>query len=170
MCGAAPRPIFKVGNLFTDMKEKLRTGQNSVVVYDIPCGGCHGKKGYLGETTWNLEDRCGPPGGHARDLKNLNKNPRATALAYHVATTQHKFDFESKRVLKKARHQGLLKIHETNQILLHEGYAVNFKKDADHVTPAFYNLLKRNERNRDINRNSKCKPRATCLRTPKYKY
>lgn len=57
----APRPPCKVGNLFTDMKEILRVGQNSMVVYDIPCGGCHGKKGYLGETTWNLDDRCGPP-------------------------------------------------------------------------------------------------------------
>lgn len=110
---AAPRPPNKVSSLFTDMKQKLRTGQNSMVVYDIPCKGCHQQKGYLGETSWNLEDRCGTC-GHGRDLKN---------------------DFDNKRILKKVRNKGILKINETNQIVLHEGYAVNFKKDAEHVTP-----------------------------------
>lgn len=138
---AAPRPLNKVGNLFTNMKEKLRVGQNSMVVYDIPCAGCHETRCYLGETTWNLNDRCGPPGGHTRNQKNIEKNPRATALVHHVATTQHQFEFADKRILKKVRHKGILKIHETNQILLHEGYAVNFKKDAEHVSPMFYNLL-----------------------------
>lgn len=167
---AAPRPMCKVSSLFTDLKDKLRVGQNSMVVYDIPCGGCHGKKGYLGETTWNLDDRCGPPGGHTRDLKNIEKNPRATALVQHVAKTHHQFQFGDKRILKKVRHKGILKIHETNQILLHEGYAVNFKTDAEHVTPVFYNLFKQSERNRQSNTTSKCKPRTTSLSTPKYRY
>lgn len=167
---AAPRPVSKVGNLFTNMKEQLRIGQNSLVVYDIPCDGCHGTRGYLGETTWNLDDRCGPPGGHARDLKNIEKSPRATALVHHVATTQHQFQFAEKRILKKVRHQGILKIHETNQILLHEGYAVNFKKDAAHVTPMFYNLLKQSARNESSIKMSKCKPRTSSMTTPKYKY
>ncbi|KAG4080766.1 hypothetical protein HA402_005946 [Bradysia odoriphaga] len=52
-----PRPGWKVGNLFTNMKEKVRVAQNSMVVYDISREGCHGQKGYLGETTWNLENR-----------------------------------------------------------------------------------------------------------------
>ncbi|KAG4072026.1 hypothetical protein HA402_008467 [Bradysia odoriphaga] len=141
-----------------------------MVVYDIPCTGCHGKKGYIGETTWNLEDRCGPPGGHSRDLKNIATKPRATALVHHVATTQHQFDFNSKRVLKKVRHKGILKIHETNQILLHEKYAVNFKTDAEHVPPMFYNLLKQSERKERMVNKSKCKPRTSSLNNPKYKY
>lgn len=141
-----------------------------MVVYDIPCEGCHGQKGYLGETTWNLDDRSGPPGGHVRDLKNIEKRPRATALVHHVAKTKHQFQFAEKRVLKKVRHKGILKIHETNQILLHEGYAVNFKTDAEHVTPMFYNLLKQSERNQISSKNSKCKRRSSCMATPKYKY
>ncbi len=141
-----------------------------MVVYDIPCAGCHGRKGYIGETTWNLDDRCGPPGGHARDLKNIEKNPRATALVQHVANTQHQFNFTEKQILKKVRHKGLLKIHETNQILLHEGYAVNFKRDAEHVTPMFYNLLKQSERNKQSRSKSKCKPRPSSSSTPKYNY
>lgn len=165
----APRPMNKVGNLFTDTKQKLTVDQNSMVVYDIPCGGCHGQKGYVGETTWNLGDRCGPPGGHSRDLKNIEKNPRSTALVHHVATTKHEFNFAEKRILKKVRHPGILKIHETNQILLHEGYAINFKKDAEHVSPMFYNLLKQSERNLKSKFKSKCQLRITAG-TPKYKY
>lgn len=161
---AAPRPPNKVTNLFTDIKQKLRIGQNSMVE------GCHKQKGYLGETTWNLEDRCGSK-GHARDLKNIEKrSPRATAFCHHVSTTKHQFDFDDKRILKKVRHKGILKINEVNQIILHEGYAVNFKTDAEHIRPMFYNLLKYSERMKLSRKMSKCKPRITSATTPKYKY
>lgn len=165
----APRPPNKVTNLFTDMKQKLKIGQNSMVVYDIPCQGCHKQKGYLGETTWNLDDRCGSR-GHKRDLNNIEKSPRATALVHHVATTEHQFDFDDKRILKKVRHRGILKINEANQIVLHEGYAVNFKTDAEHVTPMFYNILKYEEGMKTSKAKSKCKPRNTSIPTPRYRY
>lgn len=62
---------------------------------------------------------------------------------------KHEFDFDKVKVLKKVRTKGLLKIHEANQILLHEEVVVNFKKDAKHVSPVVYNLIKSmgNEKN-----------------------
>lgn len=102
--------------------------------------------------------------------KNIDKNSRATALVHHVSKTKHEFNFGEKRILKKVRHKGILKINETNQIVLHEGYAVNFKKDAEHVTPMFYNLLKHSERIKSLQTSAKCKPRSTSTPTPKYRY
>lgn len=87
-----------------------------------------------------------------------------------MSTTKHQFDFEDKRILKKVRHKGILKINETNQIILHEGYTVNFKKDAEHITPMFYNLLKFSERMKQSKKMSKCKTRITSATTPKYKF
>lgn len=61
-----------------------------------------------------------------------------------MVKTGHEFDFEKATIMKKVRAKGLLKIHEANQIILHEKEAVNFKKDAKHVSPVFYNLIKKN--------------------------
>jgi len=133
----APRPPVKVSKLFSDMKEKLRPGQCSCVVYGIPCGGC--KSWYYGETTWSVDNRCKL--GHVKDLKNIKNKPRKTALVHHTNTTKHQFDFEKKKIMKKVRSRRTLKIHEVNQIILNEHQAVNFKSDAEHVSPEFYNLI-----------------------------
>lgn len=136
----APSPPAKVGKMFSDMKDKLPIDLHSLVVYKIPCKLC--RKFYIGETINNLCDRCKQ---HKNDVKNRDKKPYATALVSHVTKTNppHEFDFDDKSILKKVRHRGVLKIHEVNQIVLHEDRAVNFKTDAEHITPVFYNLIKR---------------------------
>lgn len=52
-------------------------------------------------------------------------------------------NFSKVKVLKKVRNRGLLKLHEANFIILNEGKTANFKKDAKHVSPVFYNLIKK---------------------------
>lgn len=133
------RPASKVSQLFTDMKQKVDTGQQSNVVYSIPCKMCLGR--YLGETSQKLCIRCGQ---HQNDVKNAKKKQRKSALVAHVVKAGHEFDFEKATIMKKVRAKGLLKIHEANQIILHEKEAVNFKKDAKHISPVFYNLIKKN--------------------------
>ena len=134
----APRPPEKVARLFSDMKEELRPGQCSCVVYGIPCNGCN--DWYYGETSWTVDNRC--KFGHKKDLNNMEKNPRKTALVHHAYTKNHQFDFDNKKVMKSVRSKRTLKIHEVNQIILNEHRAVNFKSDAEHVSPEFYNLIK----------------------------
>lgn len=72
------------------------------------------------------------------------------ALVTHVVSTNHEFDFDSAKVLKKVRARGMLKIHEANHIILNEGNTVNFKKDAKHVSPVFYNLIKQKMRDKKV--------------------
>lgn len=143
----APRPPEKGSKLFSDMKEKLSPGQCSCVVYGIPCQNC--PRWYLGETTWTLNNRCKL--GHAKDLKNMASKPRATALVHHAHTTKHRFNFEAKKIFKKVHSKRTLKIHETNQIILNDHIAVNFKTDAQHVSPEFYNLIKNSKKSRNVN-------------------
>jgi hypothetical protein len=133
----ACRPPSKVSQVFSDMKHKLETGQNSFVVYKIPCKEC--RRVYIGETTRKLYERCSQ---HETDVKNVDKKPKKSALVQHVHKTKHEFDFGAATILKKVRTKRLLKIHEANQIILHEDVACNFKKDAEYVSPVFYNLIK----------------------------
>lgn len=132
------RPASKVSQVFTNMKEKLEVGQNSNIVYSIRCIQCG--RSYIGESSRCLCERCAQ---HSKDVQNRDKKPKKTALVAHVVATNHEFDFSNARILKKVRARGLLKIHEANHIILNEGNTVNFKKDAKHVSPVFYNLIKR---------------------------
>lgn len=122
------------------MKEKLRPNQNSNAVYLIPCKQCG--KCYIGETSWSVFERCSQ---HKKDVRYIDKQPNKTALVSQVNNTKHEFDFDGVKILKKVRTKGLLKIHEANQIILHEEVAGNFKKDAKHVSPIVYNLIKKME-------------------------
>lgn len=142
----APRPPNKVSRIFSNMKQKLEIGQCSCVVYNIPCKNC--PRCYLGETTWRLDDRTGQ---HKNDLKNININNKKTALVHHVFKKAHEFDFDNKEILKKVRSKRTIKIQEANQIILKGNLAVNFRKDAAHVSPMFYNLVKNSNKRRHVN-------------------
>lgn len=135
------RPASKVSQVFSEMKDKLEIGQNSNVVYMVRCKQCKGI--YIGETCRCFYERCSQ---HKKDVENRGKKPTKTALVQHVVKTKHEYDFEKGQILKKVRSRGLLKIHEANQIIIHEDIAVNFKKDAQHISPVFYNLINKNKK------------------------
>lgn len=120
------------------MKDKLENGQQSNVVYAIPCIQC--SKTYIGETSRCLCERCEQ---HKKDVENKVKNPNKTALVRHVSKMDHQFDFGNTKILRKVRTRGLLKIHVANNIILNENNVVNFKKDAKHISPVVYNLIKK---------------------------
>lgn len=101
----------------------------------------------MGETKVRLDDRTNQ---HKRDVRNQRKNPNRTALVQHVVKTGHDFEFDGKKILKKVRTTRTLKIHEANQIILKGKTAVNSKKDAEHVSPVFYNLIKNSVKRRNI--------------------
>lgn len=140
-------PASKVSQVFSNIKDKLETEQNSNVVYSIPCLQCG--RSYIGETSRTLCERCEQ---HKKDVQNKEKKPKKTALVAHVTTTKHEFDFNQAKVIKKVRARGLLKIHEANHIILNEGSTVNFKKDAKHVSPVFYNLIRKKMKDKKLKR------------------
>ena len=128
------------------MKQKLRIGQCSNVVYDIPCKNC--PRSYVGCTCRRLDDRVSD---HKTDLRNIGKNNNKTALVHHVFKKGHQFDFDRKQILKRVRAKRTVQIHEANQIILKGNSAVNFRKDAIHVSPVFYNLIKNSKKRRHVN-------------------
>ncbi len=148
----APRPVVKVGDIFTGLKQKLTTDQESCVVYRIRCKTCG--KFYIGETSWCLCDRSKT---HQNDIKYMNNkagNSKKTALVKHVFDTgpaHHEFDFDGKEILKRVRKKAMLKIHEANQIVLHGDRTLNFKSDAAHITPVFHNIIRNNSKQPNVN-------------------
>lgn len=55
-----------------------------------------------------------------------------------MTAKKHELDFDDVRILKKVHTKWLLKMHQANQIILHENVVVIVK----HVSPVFYNLIK----------------------------
>lgn len=53
-------------------------------------------------------------------------------MVYHTNPAKHRFDFDAKKIMKKVRSKTKVKIHEADQIILHEHQAVNFKSDAEY--------------------------------------
>lgn len=83
----------------------------------------------------------------------MNNNPKRTALVKHVFNTKpslNEVDFSRKKGLKKVKKKRTLKIHETNQIILHGTEALNLKSCGVQISLAFFNLIKRNARHPSV--------------------
>ncbi|KAG4074925.1 hypothetical protein HA402_009350 [Bradysia odoriphaga] len=102
----ASRPTNQVKSMFSNMKQKLRPGQCSNLVYNIPC--------YVGCTCRRLDDRTSE---HKTDLKNIGKNNKKTALVHHVFKKGHQFNFDQKEILRQVRSKRTIKIQEANHII-----------------------------------------------------
>lgn len=132
----APRPPYKLQNMFTRTKDKIPKMNRSGVVYDIPCKSC--EKRYIGETIQKLKERVRQ---HQRTCESSNhKNP--TALTKHSLDLKHLFDFDQVKILAYEKNKQKLRIQEVNQIIVNEETCCNYKTDSQHITPAFYNLIK----------------------------
>lgn len=136
----APRPPYKLTNIFTATKDKIPKMDRSGVVYDIPCKSC--EKRYVGETIQKLKERVRQ---HQRTCQSPNHiNP--TALTKHSLDFKHLFDFDQVKILAYEKNKQKLRIQEVNQIIVNEETCCNYKTDSQHITPAFYNLIKQHKR------------------------
>lgn len=59
-------------------------------------------------------------------------------------------------MLKNVKKKSLLKIHESNQIIPHGNETVNFKSDAQHISPIFFNIINNNAKHPNINPAQPC--------------
>lgn len=84
-------------------------------------------------------------------MNNKEKKPTKKGLVKHVVDAGYEFVYERKDILRKVRKKGLLKIEEANHIIIHEEVVVNFKSDAAHISPVFYNLIKRKGKRQNVN-------------------
>lgn len=132
----ASKPAAPLRHTFTNMKAKTPLNEISGVVYKIPCNGC--TVCYIGETGQKLKNRSAQ---HQRDLSNKDKQQK-TALVSHAFDTEHTFETGWTAIIHREERMRRRKIQETNHIILNEEFACNFKKDSEHVSPLYYNLLK----------------------------
>ncbi|XP_055695063.1 uncharacterized protein LOC129796913 [Lutzomyia longipalpis] len=95
------RPIERVGQFFTKLKDPIPPDKRSNVVYRIPCGACEGV--YVGTTGRMLRTRVRE---HYRDCKVPIRREKAaaSALCEHSHDTGHVFKFEEAQILDTHQH------------------------------------------------------------------
>ena len=119
---------------FSYTKDKTPLGQNSGVVYSIPCSACPAN--YVGETCQKLEVRLSQ---HKSDILKRNDH---TALAVHACTTGHMFNFDDTRIIGREDIELKRKILEVMNILKHD-VNINFKSDSAGLAGAYSTVIKR---------------------------
>ena len=136
----ANRPDNKLGQLYSKEKDKIDDMQTSDVVYQITCS-CSIL--YIGET---CQKACIRKRQHVNSVTPDNlakpKTSSASALALHVKTTGHQFDFDSMKVLDRKSNKKKLQISEVNHIIMNKDRTCNHKQDTEHIAPAYSNLLR----------------------------
>jgi hypothetical protein len=92
------QPVFVPGRRLRSfmplVKDSVSDSEVAGVVYGVPCQNCNVE--YVGETKRKLSTRLKE---HMSDVKHFR---RSTALSEHSVDTEHRFDFNSARVLHRA--------------------------------------------------------------------
>ncbi|KAG4072561.1 hypothetical protein HA402_004650 [Bradysia odoriphaga] len=147
----ANRPDDKLGRIYSKQKDKLTDMQQSDVVYRIKCSICQSL--YIGET---CQRACTRKQQHKNSVSqtNLAKPKTASALALHTKTTGHAFDFDSMKILDRQHNKKKLQISEVNHIIMNREVACNYKRDTEHIAPAYSNILRQYASKRFPTRNA----------------
>ena len=87
------KPVRKLGNLLTSIKDPVDIMSRQGVVYSNPCCNCN--KRYIGETKRSLETRQKE---HKADIKN--KRFDKSALTQHTFDLNHRIDWANSKVLE----------------------------------------------------------------------
>lgn len=138
-----------VRSLYTPLKDRTPTLQQSHVVYSIPCSGC--ELVYIGQTARTLHARIV---SHRSDIRN----GKATCqLAIHSNHTNHQPKFEEAKVLdiennlRKRTFLEMVRIAQTDN-------AMNSRKDIDGLSSIYTFLLQ-------IDKENKKRPRGAPVET-----
>jgi len=89
----ASKPVRKLGNLLTSIKDPVDTKSRQAVVHSIPCRDRN--KRYIGETKRSLETRQKE---HKADIKN--KRFDKSAFTLHTFDLNHRIDWDNSKVLE----------------------------------------------------------------------
>lgn len=122
----------KIGNLFTQLKDKDETMKKAGVIYSIPCSDCD--KWYIGQTSRVLKDRISSHGSDCR----LGK--RTCALAEHNIDTGHIPHFSEVKILHSERNTRKRLFLEMTEIIKHPN-SLNKKKDTQDLSVIYSNLI-----------------------------
>lgn len=124
--------------LFSRIKDKLNKGDQSGVVYSIPCNNCNMK--YIGQTKNKLKDRLRT---HAYDVTKITDvNNAKTALATHSFLLNHTFDFDRATTIDHEKNLGKRLFKEMVHIKLNEKTTVNKRTDIENLSTIYSSILK----------------------------
>lgn len=145
---SAFRPMNTIRQLLVHPKDKRELGDNSEVVYKIPCQSCD--KCYIGETGRKLKVRMKEHQDEADEASNkhftraqrkasestLNKS----AITDHVASTNHTIDWEESKILAREPHRTRRWIRESIHIVKEDGHTMN-RDMGNYQLPRIYHSL-----------------------------
>lgn len=118
--------------LFTKVKDITPLPFNTNIVYSVSCLGCQGC--YIGQTCTWLKQRISQ---HKSDCR-LGKH--SCALAQHVHTTNHQFDFDNIKILDFETNQKKRLFLEMYHINKNKN-SINYKSDIQKLSNIYCNIL-----------------------------
>ena len=116
--------------LWSSLKSKRDTLQESCVVYKINCKDC--EVGYIGQTKQQLGKRIN---GHKYDKKEV------TALHQHQTNLNHNFDFENAKVLARESNDFTRTLLEMVFIIKHRASVCNYRADVEKLGVAYHQFF-----------------------------
>lgn len=126
----------KISNIYTKLKDKIPTTNNSNVVYSIPCFNCN--KQYIGQTSQLLINRIKQ---HRYDCNVTNQHKKEkTALAQHHFTEGHLFNFDNTKILHKESNKYKRNISE--MVFINNTNNVNYNTDVNNLNKIYNSILK----------------------------
>ncbi|XP_057340580.1 uncharacterized protein LOC130677745 [Microplitis mediator] len=141
------RPAFYnirvIGDVYSRLKDKTPLGQDSELVYKIPCS-CG--KSYVGQTRQYLSKRLYQH-SYSCEEKFRNKEDR-TALASHHFLTGHVFDLDRVKIIDREGNWFKRNISEMVHICLTD--TVNLRTDTDHLSNVYLGLIEKYKYNKNM--------------------
>ena len=133
-----------VGQLYSNLKTKIKDEDKSNLVYEIKCNGdgtnvCN--KVYVGTTKQKLKTRIS---AHKSDQRKITENlPHKTALADHCIKNGHTAKFDEVKILEQENNYSRRLMLEMLHIInVPAERRINYKADIDNCANAYKHLIR----------------------------
>lgn len=148
----AARNEHTVGNMFTNMKDKITPENKHNVIYRIPCGTCDSS--YVGLTSTQLKKRLSnhksnitkleqcldPRNNTSINMAEIAQLSEKTALLQHCIEENHRFELNKTSILDQHRRKSALPILEVCHII-NTPHTVNKRNDVDSLSSTYAGIL-----------------------------
>ncbi|XP_062705197.1 uncharacterized protein LOC134287419 [Aedes albopictus] len=147
-----PRSVHTIRDLYTRIKDPIPMDHHHNVVYRIQCGNCD--KCYIGMTGNLLKKRLSGHRSNLNQLENLLESGRTyadepvralrekTALLAHCIDHDHRFIYETTRIVDRTYKRNILPILEMIHIS-NDNDSINKRTDTDRLSSTLSGLIHR---------------------------
>ncbi len=148
---SAFKPMNTLRQTLVHPKDKREIGDNSNIVYKIPCDSCD--KSYIGETGRKFKIRMKEHQDEAEEASNKHftraqrkaseSTQNKSAITDHVAATNHTISWNESKILARESNRTRRWIRESIHIIKESGHTINRDFGNYQLPKVYHSLIKR---------------------------